>query len=105
MHDETPSLFDVELPGTTTAQAPLPARSEQVAEIRAAFERAGITGQDQRKEIVDSVTFRSVASLRDLQAVEARRILKVLKGMQTSKPDRKGSAWDNREEDTWIDKL
>lgn len=105
MNDEIPSLFDVEAPGTSTAQAPLPVRSEQVAEIREAFERAGITGQDQRKEIVDSVTFRSVASLRDLQAVEAHRILKVLKGMQTSKPDRKGSAWDNREEDTWIDKL
>lgn len=105
MNDETPSLFDVEAPGTSTAQAPLPVRSEQVAEIREAFERAGITGQDQRKEIVDSVTFRSVASLRDLQAVEAHRILKVIKGMQTSKPDRKGSAWDNREEDTWIDKL
>jgi hypothetical protein len=105
MNDEIPSLFNVETPETATVQAPLPVRSEQVAEIREAFERAGITGQDQRKEIVDSVTFRSVASLRDLQAVEAHRILKVLKGMQSSKPDRKGSAWDNREEDTWIDKL
>ncbi|WP_248761313.1 hypothetical protein [Pseudarthrobacter sp. SSS035] len=105
MNDEIPSLFDVEAPATSTAQDPLPVRSDQVAQIREEFERAGITGQDQRKEIVESVTFRSVASLRDLRAVEAHRILKVIKGMQTSKPDRKGSAWDNREEDTWIDKL
>lgn len=105
MNDDIPSLFDVEAPGTSTVQAPVPVRSEQVVQIREEFERAGITGQDQRKEIVESVTFRSVESLRDLQAVEAHRILKVIKGMQASKPDRKGSAWDNREEDTWIDKL
>lgn len=105
MTDEIPSLFEVEAPGTSTIQAPLPVRPEQIAEIRDAFDRAGITDQDQRKEIVESVAFRSVARLRDLQAVEAHRILKVIKGMQTSKPDRKGSAWDNREEDTWIDKL
>ena len=105
MNDEIPSIFDVEVPVTSTAQTPLPVQSEQVAEIRNSFERAGITSQDQRKEIVESVTFRSVAGLRDLQAVEAHRLLKVLKGMQTPKPTRQGSAWDNREEDTWIDKL
>lgn len=104
MNDEIPSLFDVEVPATLMPQDPLPVRSEQVAQIREEFERAGITGQDQRKEIVESVTFRSVASLRDLQAIEAHRILKVIKSMQTPKPA-KGSAWDNREEDTWIDKL
>ena len=105
MDDEIPSLFEVEAPGALTTQAPLPVRPDQIAEIRDAFHHAGITDQDQRKEIVESVAFRAVASLRDLQAVEAHRILKVIKGMQVSKADRKGSAWDNREEDTWIDKL
>lgn len=105
MTDEIPSLFEVEAPGTSTTQAPLPVRPEQITDIRDAFRQAGITDQHQRKEIVESVAFRSVASLNDLQAVEAHRILKVIKGMQTSKPNREGSAWDNREEDTWIDKL
>lgn len=105
MNDETPSLFDVQTPGTPTPLSPLPIRSDQVADIRNSFERAGITSQDQRKTIIESVVFRSVASLRDLQAVEAHRILKVISDMQNSRSDSQGSAWDNREEDTWIDKL
>lgn len=46
---------------------------------------------------------RSIENIRALTASEARRVVKSL-----SRPVAKstgGSAWDDREEDTWIDKL
>lgn len=105
MTDEIPSLFDMETADTSTPGAPLPVRPEQVAKLRREFERAGIMGQEERKEIVESVTGRPVASLHDLQDVEGQRILVLVKGINPRKPDRTGTAWDDREEETWIDKL
>lgn len=90
---------------TPMQQAPLPIRPEQVAEIRAAFEAAGISGQAERKALIESVVFRDVASLRELHSIETRRIVTRIKSSQASVQPQTGSAWDNREEDTWIDKL
>ncbi|MDQ0768196.1 hypothetical protein QF031_000945 [Pseudarthrobacter defluvii] len=100
------SLFDI--PETATPRSPsvlpdLPIRDDQVQEIRAAFDEAGIVEQTARKSLIESVSMREVASLRDLRAVEARRIVQRIK--DTTKPKATGSSWDTREEDTWIDKL
>ena len=64
-----------------------------------------MSGQADRKALIESVVVREVSSLRELQAVDVRRILQRIHGLRGSKPTRTGSAWDNREEDTWIDKL
>lgn len=106
MSDHEFSLFDIPetaAPTTPSVLPELPIRDEQVQEIRAAFDRAGIVEQDARKELIESVTLRQVASLRELRAVEARRIITRID--DTVKPKATGSSWDTREEDTWIDKL
>lgn len=106
MSDNETSLFD--LPDGTASKTPaalpeIPIRPEQVQKIRAAFDRAGIVEQDARKTLIKSVVLREVASLRELRAVEARRIVKRIEA--SAKPKATGSSWDTREEDTWIDKL
>lgn len=83
----------------------MPIRPEQVQQIREAFDRTGIAEQEQRKTLINSVIIRDVASLRELRAVEVRRILAAIEQRSAVKPESRGSAWDDREEETWIDKL
>jgi DNA polymerase-3 subunit epsilon len=106
MYDEASSLFDIDGPAQPpNILAPLPIKPEQIQLIREAFEKAGVVTQDERKALIESVLVREVASLRELKAVDARRILQRIAGLRSRKPESSGSAWDNREEETWIDKL
>ena len=106
VYNEASSLFEIDEPAPSpNVIAPLPIKTEQIQEIRDAFEKAGVLGQADRKALIESVVVREVSSLRELQAVEVRRILQRIHDLGGSKPTRSGSAWDNREEDTWIDKL
>lgn len=104
--DEPSSLFEIDgtVP-TPNVLAPLPIKSEQIQQIRDAFEEAGVASQDDRRALIESVVVREVASLRELKAVETRRILQRINGLRSSSSATTGSAWDNREADTWIDKL
>lgn len=82
------------------------AYDEQVAQIRVEFDRLGIFSQDARREAVEAACLRPVLSLRDMTAIEARRLLTRLKERKLeSGANGSGSAWDSRDEDTWIDKL
>ncbi|MFJ5978406.1 hypothetical protein [Pseudarthrobacter oxydans] len=106
MYDEASSLFEIDEPASSpNVIAPIPIKTDQIQEIRDAFEEAGVLGQADRKALIESVVVREVSGLRELQAVEVRRILQRIRGLRGSKPTCTGSAWDNREEDTWIDKL
>lgn len=107
MYDEASSLFEIDEPASSSPSvlAPLPIRREQIQAIRDAFAKAGVASQDDRKALIESVVVHEVASLRELKAVEAGRILQRINGLRSSKAASAGSAWDNREEDTWIDKL
>lgn len=74
--------------------------------IREAFASAGIESQEERQQIVQSTSIRPVGSLLELYAHEAHRVLQRIKQRVNAKPRPEGaSAWDLREEDTWIDKL
>lgn len=104
----TDALFDFEREkqGGSQQLVDLPIRDDQIAAIRQAFDTAGIDDQSERRSIVQSVTMRQVDSLRQLHAREAHRVLQRLKQDLNAKPRLDGaSAWDLREEDTWIDKL
>jgi hypothetical protein len=93
-------------PNRFTSYAEKPIRADQVTAIREAFTAAGIDDQMRRQEIAQSCVVRPLASLRELTAAEAHRLLKRIKEYATAKPRASGaSAWDLREEDTWIDKL
>ncbi|MFP3460084.1 hypothetical protein R5O87_04455 [Arthrobacter globiformis] len=106
MYDEPSFLFDIdESAPSSNVLAPLPIKPGQIEEIRAAFEEAGVSSQDERRALIESVVVREVASLRELKAVEVRRILQRITGVRGRNLTATGSAWDNREEDTWIDKL
>ncbi|MGY3318142.1 hypothetical protein [Arthrobacter sp. TE12232] len=102
MNDEL-GLFDMPTEKAPESFRDLPIRPQQVQQIRDAFERAGVREQEARKALINSVIIRDVASLRELHAVEVRRVLLAIE--QRTRPKVVGSAWDTREEDTWIDKL
>lgn len=87
------------------SQSPPPARGEQVTTIRAGLDIIGIVDQKDRQAFVESVVLAPTASLRDLSALQARRVIDRLKDAQTSKSLSTGSLWDDRDEETWIDRL
>ncbi|MEV7571536.1 hypothetical protein AB0P28_00400 [Pseudarthrobacter sp. NPDC089323] len=92
-------------PAVPTSAEP-PVQDHQIAAIRQAFAAAGIDSQERRQEIAQSCVVRPLTALRELSAVEAHRVLQRLKAIAAAKPRQEGaSAWDLREEDTWIDKL
>lgn len=76
----------------------------QIASLRKGLDELGLVTMDERQALIVALAGRPVASLRDLTFSEARAITEELaarKGpSQTS-----GSAWDNRDTDTWIDQL
>ncbi|UKA76480.1 hypothetical protein [Arthrobacter sp. FW306-07-I] len=83
----------------------LPIRERQVQQLREAFAAAGIDSMDDRRAIIESCTIRQVDSIRDLLAKDVRPILRRIEERRLPAKQISGSAWDNREEDTWIDKL
>jgi hypothetical protein len=107
VNDNHFALFDIAAPEVTPEQTirEPQIRPEQIQEIRAAFDGAGITEQANRKALIESVVLREVDSLRQLRSIDAQRILQRLRKQANPAPRFTGSAWDTREEDTWIDKL
>jgi hypothetical protein len=103
------ALFDLESANSDSqvpALADPPILEHQITAIREAFSHAGIDDQGRRQEIVQGCTVRPIASLRELTAAEAHRVVLRVKQIAYSKPRPEGaSSWDLREEETWIDKL
>lgn len=81
---------------------------EHVKRIRAAFSSASIQSQTERKEIIQKTVNRQVGSLEDLQIQEVQRVIYAINDIalakRKTKPDKR-TAWDDRDEETWIDKL
>ncbi|WP_400160568.1 hypothetical protein [Arthrobacter sp. BPSS-3] len=102
----TDSLFEIEAPEGEVPLKHMLITDGQVAQIRAAFAEAGIHEQNERKAVIESCVVRAVSSLRDLYSTDAHRVLNLLRQRRDGRPTTVvGSVWDNREEDTWIDKL
>ena len=100
------SLFgddDNESP-TQAVAAPSPVADWQVDLLRKALDAQGLTGMTERRLAVEKVVGRQVESLRQLSSEEALSALSKLGG-SSSASRASTSAWDNREEDTWIDRL
>lgn len=106
MHSDSDGLFDLE---QTTQQAPLstpPISEDQISSLRDAFAAARINSMEDRKDVIESCTFpRVIVNIRELLARDVRPILRRIEERRSNKRPAVGSAWDNREEDTWIDKL
>lgn len=100
------SLFEIDMPKIQSSLEHMIITEDQVVQIRAAFADAGIDDQDERKAFIESCTARRVNSLRELYASDAQRLLGRIRERKDARPKTLGgSAWDNREEDTWIDRL
>ena len=101
------STFDIFGQPDTPPPLPIdpPISGAQVQQLREAFDAAGIESMDDRRAIIESCTIRSVASIRELLGKDVRPILKRIDERATAPKQSVGSAWDNRDEDTWIDKL
>ena len=102
---DTP-LFGDDVPSTpppTPTAAPAPVADWQVDLLRKALDARGLTDQQARQSLIEQHVGRPLTSLRDLTSEEALRVISAL-GPTTSQPTA-ASAWDEREDDTWIDRL
>ncbi|NMR32386.1 hypothetical protein [Crystallibacter degradans] len=106
MNDDQFSLFELEVeqpkPDHIVEKSISP---EQILELRRAFNASGFTAEVKQAEIIRSCVIRPVQSLEQLLARDVRPILRRIEERSKSRGPATGSAWDNREEDTWIDKL
>lgn len=103
---EEPGLFDLQTEPSvpTVIEDPL-ISPEQIASIRNAFDSAGIADMAERQEVIQSCVIRRISNIRELYSREVRQVLARIEGWGRKSESATGSAWDNREEDTWIDKL
>ncbi len=100
------SLFGDDEPEASAPEAmkPAPITDWQVDLLRKALDARELVTMADRQQAIEAVAGRPVASLRTLSHEEALRILSRL-GQAPAPKSASGSAWDQRDEDTWIDRL
>lgn len=94
---------------SASATHPLPVimMSEvQRATIRELFAQLGVGDAKSQFTIVGELTGTEIRSVNDMTATTAARLIDRLQSRIASAGQaRTGNAWDDREEDTWIDRL
>lgn len=101
------SLFGDDAPTAKPTQ-PVPAEAPiadwLVNDVRTALTTRGLRSMIERQQAIEAIIERPVESLRSLTRAEALRVLSSLASTAGPQTDRV-SAWDDRDEDTWIDRL
>lgn len=102
---------DLSLFGDDEASAPVEPPSQpslvanwQVDLLRKALDGRGLTSMADRQKVIEAAAGRPVESLRTLTHDEAMAVLTRL-GQAPASGRRTTSSWDDRDEDTWIDRL
>ena len=104
MNDE-PSLFGEEpTPDAPVPPAVTPFADWQIDLLRKALGSRGLTTMSERQSAIEPAAHRPVESLRALTHDEGLQVLSRLGQAPTSGRVGK-SAWDDRDEDTWIERL
>lgn len=104
--DETPLFsFDETPKPIVETIRDMPIKAGQIRDLEHAFDEAGLTTFQSQRAIISTCVVRPFESLADLLAKDYRPILRRLEGRKSPVQRPGGSAWDNREGDTWIDKL
>jgi hypothetical protein len=100
------SLFGDDAPSVPVKPAPTltTIADWQIDLLRKALDARGLVTMADRQHAVESAAGRAVESLRALTHDEAMRVLTQL-GQAPASDRRTTSAWDDRDEDTWIDRL
>jgi hypothetical protein len=70
--------------------------------VRDVLNARGLATMSERQQAIEAITKRPVESLRSLTRAEA---LYVLSELTPNSPSTFGTSWDDRQEDTWIDRL
>lgn len=78
----------------------------QLRQLRSALDKLGLTTMHERQAVIERLVGRHVEALAALEPREARLVLEQLNAQSRSAngPGTR-SAWDDRDEDTWIDRL
>lgn len=98
--------FGQDEPASSPEAAQPPVQSWQIDQLRNALDAAGVTEMRDRQELVEELVDRPVASLRELRFADVRPVLEALHARRSATHAiPKGSAWDQRDEDTWIDRI
>ena len=83
-----------------------PMSSEQRNEIRALFAALGVANAREQFDLVEVLTGVRLRSVVDLDAKNAGMLIpRLRKRVESRSATTTGNAWNDREEDTWIDNL
>ncbi|WP_349426542.1 hypothetical protein [Microbacterium sp. LWS13-1.2] len=101
------SVFDDNDHGAEPAIVrPIPMNRAQRSEIRQLFAGLNVATAAQQFEVTAELTGVRITSVHELDAATAHRLIGALKRRaQASGRVTTGNSWDDREEDTWIDRL
>ncbi|MFL4473767.1 hypothetical protein ACIPVK_07215 [Paeniglutamicibacter sp. MACA_103] len=107
MTSSQPGLFEVQLDAELVPQRldEMLISEEQIAWLRRAFDEAQISDMSERRELIQGCMIRPIETIRQLYAREFNVVMRRIASSGKSDAPMTGSTWDNREEDTWIDKL
>ncbi len=100
------SLFGDDEPAAPRTQVSEPATIAdwQLGLLRKALDARGLVSMEDRQRAIEAAAGRSIESLRALTHDEAIMVLNRL-GENGAARGRTTSQWDDRDEDTWIDRL
>lgn len=99
------SLFGDDAPAPREApKVQTPIADWQVDLLRKALDGRGLTTMADRQRAIEAAAGRPVESLRALTHDEAMSVLTKL-GQAPASDRRSTSSWDDRDEDTWIDRM
>jgi hypothetical protein len=100
------SIFgdDEQAPTSVHAVTPTAIADWQIDLLRKALDARGLTSMLERQQAIEAAAGRPVESLRALTHEEGLRVLSHL-GQEHRAGRAETSSWDDREEDTWIDRL
>lgn len=103
--DDLLSVFDGNEPDAS-AHAALMMTPAQRSAIRALFAELGISAAGDQFEVTAELTGTRISSVGELEAATAQRLIEGLQRRVTGLGRTvTGKSWDDREEDTWIDRL
>jgi DNA polymerase-3 subunit epsilon len=97
-------LFGDDAAAETAPATPAPIADWQVHLLRKALDARQLGTMTERRQAIEAAAGRPVESLRALTHDEALKVLSTLGPAPTTQSG-SPSAWDQRDEDTWIDRL
>lgn len=100
------SLLDDNEPEDVAPAVPLMMADSQRGEIRELLGQLGVTSARSQFDLVYELTTKRIASVAELDFATAQTLIRRLRNkVQNQGRANSGNAWDDREDDTWIDKL